>query len=563
MKRKKTAKILIPLASFALFFTLLPTIVSTETGKKMTLSLINRFSLKKIELNQLSLSWLGPQKITDLHYEALEKGLDITCKEINIQTGLLKILFSSKDFNTIEIIKPHLLFTSDFISTPPAIKTPLEASFFPKIGSIESVKKDLHGFIGHILLKEGSLEIKVPGTQNVIFFPIEGQALLQEKNLPSSLSLQVDTLQGDVKGFLKINASLDQDITLQTSCLHFPLKGVDQIVALLNPRYEGALVDLVGPSLDMECVITSLDAKLSLQAQNLKTNIQMNSSNTAIKLVAPGFVQMILTPESNKKACELFPELPILAQASPITLFLNIDSFQLPILEKDIILEKASFISSISSEPYLISPTIKATLKGNISSEKVEDKISSQFKMELGSQKKPSNITLTGVLNSPLSKTPTIQATISTDQISTVLLDSFFSFTPSTLLGPWIQGTCELAGNLHKADLSLSLTTPLLSLSNTILKLDNKKISLTDPVVFTYTLTQPALDFLGCKDKILLKEAALTKINILTASFAEGVFLDATLSTPDLSFSKFLTLQNYFFPALDIHTKINTLSKIH
>lgn len=563
MKRKKTAKVLIPLASLALFFTLIPTVISTETGKKMTLSLINRLSSKKIEINHLSLSWLGSQKIEGLHYEALEKGLEVTCEEVKIKMSLFKMLFFSKDFNAIEITKPHLLFTSDFISVPSTKKMPLEASFFPKIGSVDSFKKDLSGFTGHILLKEGSLEVKVPGTQNVIFFPIEGEALLQKKDLASSLYLQVDTLQGDVKGYLKINGSLDQEITLKSSCSHFPLKGVDQIAALIYPRYEGALVNLIGPSLDMECVITSLDARLSLQSQNLKMNIQMTSSDEAIDLTTPASVQMTLTPESNKKLSFLFPDFPPLATTSPISLLLNIESLHLPIQEKDVILEKASFISSVSSEPYLISPMIKATLKGNLSSEKVEEKISAEFKIELGSKKNISNISLIATLNSPISKTPSTQATISTDQIPTILLDSFFAFPPSTFLGSWLQGTCQLTGDLNKANLSLNLTTPLFSLSNTNLTLDDKKISLTAPILFAYTLTQPVLDYLLGKDKVILQDNALTKINISTASFANDVFLDAIISTPTLSFLELFTLQNYSFPALDIHTEINTLSKIH
>ncbi|MES2199942.1 MAG: hypothetical protein V4489_07225 [Chlamydiota bacterium] len=565
---QKKRRIFLPVAvsSLALFFILLPTLVSTEPGKKACLSLLNRFSQGKVEIKDLSLSWLGSQKIQDLHYEATKKGLNLTCQEISLEMGLLKILFFSKDLNFLQIIKPKVVVTSDYLSLPSIGKVPQEASFYPEVGSIESFQKDLHGFKGHVSLKEGSLEVKVEGSQNLIFSPIEVDASLGAKDEMSTLSLQVDSLQGDAKGYLLVKGSLDHDIALQASCSHFPLKGVDQVVGLFYPRYQGVLVALVGPSLDMDCSITShgnlFETKVNLQSQNLKTNLQISSKEEMAELTSPAFLQITLTSESSEKLSLLFPDIPALVTSSSLNFRFNINSLHLPIAEKGLDVEKASFSSSFSSDPYFITKGMQATLKGNVSSLMLQEKVGVEVNVEVKEQKNLSLIALTGDVLAPLSDNPSVKATLTAQKTPTSLLDSFFSFAPSTFLGSWVEGTCLLQGGLHDANLSLQLTTPLFSLTDASLEWKDKKMTLLKPVTFAYRVDPVVLESLVEKDTLLLKESALATMEISRASLSKEIFLEAKIVIPTLSFNQFFILDNYELPSLEILATVDTLASI-
>lgn len=566
---QKKRKIFLPLslASLSLFFILLPTIVSTELGKTTSLTLINHFSSEKVAIKNLSLSWLGAQKIEELQYDATTKGFNLTCQKISIDSGLLKMFFFKKDLSTIEVIQPSLVITSDFISQPSIAKTPLEASFLPKLGSIESFQKDLTKFKGHIILKEGSLEVKIPGTQNLVFSPIEMNMTLQEKDHPSTLALQIDSLQGDVRGHLQIKGSLDQESSLNASCSHFPLKGADQIIGLLKPRYKDVLVDTIGPSLDMDCSITGkenlFETKIALQAQNLEINLQILLKEDITDLLAPAFLQVTLTPEGNKKASFLFPDIPLIATASPITLRFNIDALHMPLKENGIDIEKTSFTSSFTSDTYPVTPIMQAKIKGTLSSLQLQDNVTADVAIEIQAQKNLSQIALTGILTSPLTDHSSIKASLTTQKIPTSLLDTLFPFSSSLILGSWIEGKCQLEGDFQESNISLQIDTPLFSLVNTKLEWDDKKLTLLNPVTFTYQVTPSLLESFIGKDSILLKEPILATVEISEASLSKDISLETKISIPTLSFDRFFSLENYSFPALEISTKIDTLANIH
>ncbi len=566
--KQKPRKIFLPisLASLALFFILLPTIVSTDVGKKISFSLLNRFSSGTIEAKEISLSWIGSQKIEELSYDDTKKGITLTCQEISLEMGLLKMLFFSKDLNSLEITKPSLIVTSDYLSTSSVGNIPKEASFFPKIGSIESVQKDLHGFKGRITLKQGSLEVKIPGTEELIFSPIEVDIALKDKVETSTFLLKIDSLQGNVKGDLQVKGSLNQDISLQASSSEFPLKGADQIVGLLYPKYKDALVDMVGPTLNMNCSITSLgnlfETKINLQAANLQTNIEINSKAEMADLTSPAFMQFTVTPISYKRASFLFPDMPLIALTSPLTFRLNIEALHLPILEKGLDVEKASFTASFSSNSYPLTQEIQASLKGKLSSLQLQEKVTAEVYVEMQAKKNLSQVALTATLKDPLQESRFITANLTTQKIATSILDSFFSYTPSLFLGSWMEAVCQVEGTLNKADLSLQLSTPLFSLSNASLEWKDKEMTLLKPLLFTYQLTPAVLESLAGKD-FLLKEPAVATMEISKASIAKDTFLEAKLSIPTLFFDHLFTLQNYTLPSLEISTKIDTLAKIH
>ena len=565
--KQKSRSIFLPItaASFVLFFIFLPAIISTEVGKNGSLALINRFSPGKVKIKDLSLSWLGSQKIEGLHYDDTKKGIELRCQEISLATSLLKMLFFTKDLNSVMIIKPEFIVTADYITPSFIEKAPKAASFMPEIGSIESIHKGFHGFKGRLTLKQGSLEVKIPSQEELIFSPIEVDLNVEDK--VSAILVQIDTLLGDTKGYLRITGSLNQELTLQAASANFPLKGADQIVGLLYPKYKDVLVDMIGPTLDMDCSITSLGklfaTNLNLQSQNVKTSLQASSKEDTADLISPAFLDVRLTPEGNKKASSLFPDFPLVATISPLTLHFIIDTLHFPMQEEGVDLGKVAFSTSFSSDSYPMTSKIQAALKGKISSLQLQEKVNLEVNIEVQAKKALSQIDLVATLLTPLSEKPSIKATLTTQKVPTSLIDSFFSFTPSLFIGSWIQGTCLVEGSFDVANLSLQLVSPLFSLADTSLEWKDKELTLLKPVIFAYQITPSVVDLLAGKDAILLKESATATMEISKASLAKDVFLEVTLSLPNLFFDRLFTLQNYTLPSLTISTKIDTFADIH
>jgi len=79
---------------FGLIIWIIPTAISTPLGNRTAVKLINRQLDGKAEIRQLSLSWLGPQRISGIVAKDGNQEVMASCQQIVIESPLLSLLYN-------------------------------------------------------------------------------------------------------------------------------------------------------------------------------------------------------------------------------------------------------------------------------------------------------------------------------------------------------------------------------------------------------------------------------------------------------------------------------------
>ena len=102
------------LACIVLAFTaFLPTILSTDVGKGWIISWINGGIRGSLSIDELELSWSGPQKAQQLQLKD-PKGREIAkVQSLSTDTSLFTLLFHRNTFGATTVIRPTLALERD------------------------------------------------------------------------------------------------------------------------------------------------------------------------------------------------------------------------------------------------------------------------------------------------------------------------------------------------------------------------------------------------------------------------------------------------------------------
>ena len=282
MKRKHWVLLIVLVVIVFIFF--LPTIASSTIGKKPLLNLIAKKNSAKVDAAWIHLSWLGPQKIKNLHYN--DQNADVSFDLLSTGVPLWKFISYLKE-NII-------LFTKENLS----IKNGQVVIHLPNLPQI--TLSDVNATVTNTVF---SIKAQIPGGE----ISLEGSG--------------INSLKGTI-------------VNLPTFALDYFLPSQKGLKALLGDQI----------SLFFDSNNGSIAA--TLHSTNIQTTANARLQNQAITLQSPMQVTLHLTKDlSEALLSEISPFfLTGIEARNPI--YLNIDStgflLPLPFSPKSLVISKAT-----------------------------------------------------------------------------------------------------------------------------------------------------------------------------------------------------------------------------
>lgn len=457
MKKKRIPKILLALIFFSLlcviFAIFAPMLISTSWGKGQLINILSKELSKDLEIDELSLSWLGPQKIRGFRLKNSDQSPLLTFDTFESSASLFKLLSESHNLGKAELISPYLCLSAENANPLQAFSLkPKNASFIPQFELMTACAAAFPPFLGQIDVKKAKVELFTSKIDKVSFENID--AYLQ---VPSSSSLSVlasgKTSQQMVNGEFSIQIdakdlkSAVPALTAKITANELPVKGIDQIVSFVYPELQGSLVEAIGTSLNLNLQASlsneTMDLSLALASSFLNGAIQTKSQGTLISLVNPAQINFTLTPALIKILSKASPDLPTLSLMRPAKLQINMHEFSLPITNQEIdfqSLAAKATVDLLSTELYKAdtqNPLLIDRFQIAFETKRLSEDILLKITSSMQFQKTPSSLSIDAVIKHPLLEDSQTDLHAAFMQIPLQFFDpANASFTLSSLFGP-------------------------------------------------------------------------------------------------------------------------------
>ena len=475
-----------------------PMVLSSAWGQQKFLSMINGKIPGKMTIEDLSLNWLKPQKITEISIVD-EKDVPIFhCEDVAIEAPLWKILFR-QNLEVMTITNPQVhLQSSSF--------TQSETSSSSKLSKLPLV------LTGKVTLDNGSLSIEGSGIEPIVFSAISMDLEVNPARTDVLLALKGLSEQDEIQGQFAIKAAVQPHhatVDLETTMKNFPLKGVDQILALISKDYKGLLLSSVGPSIDLNLQAKNskeiFEVSLNAESQFLNAYVQTQSQNDVVTLRSPAKISFTLTP-----ALAALAGVPLEGPASGK---ITIEQFRLPNLQ----FPEASVQASMT----LVGISELQNVQFRISSNALDKGIA----FDLTGQSSQGPVAVNGELFGLFTQAPTLKAAGGVQNGIQVTVEELVMPKPMALetmrLKAELQaGTlynfhniiCNIdAQNLENIDVQLHSDTLNTAFVGSI-KRDPLALVIKKPMAFDYVVREEF--FANYVDQVVLLKPALLKVQM-------------------------------------------------
>lgn len=288
MKRKLILFIFTIVGCICLLILLIPTILSTEWGK-------NRLShalSPDLKIGSLHISWMGPQEMTDISHP------EITCVSIHTEASLWSLLVR-KDLGHLVIEQPRLTLLSSQAANVSSSQSSKKSSCLSSNSSSWSIplSGDLKIIKGEVAMEHG---VHLSDVAITLHLPREGVA---KSSSPITFQMTGTTSQDQVLGTFNLQGCVhlaNKEGVLEGNLTHFPIKGVDQMVAFLHPEAAGLITEAIGPSFDayIHAKIIGEGPALEVTAtsDHFQANIQTVAHDGHLVLKNPAQITLHVVP---------------------------------------------------------------------------------------------------------------------------------------------------------------------------------------------------------------------------------------------------------------------------
>lgn len=328
---KRTVKILfrtllisVCLAFVALAF--LPTVLSTSWGKDIVLTIVNGRIPGNLEIEALSVKWMGPQSISEAILKDPEKKDVISVQSAQIDASLFALLIKREFISDLQITSMNAYLVADATGSTNFDRSLGLDCCLGNNGAMTVMLKNVNGDV-HLKDNGGPLKVHLSGeTQQdgdkgnfVIDAELKG------------LRLKDILVHGDPKRLLEqtpgANLSVSADI------VNFPVKLLDQVTLHSSPDLSGAISELLGSNLNVR-VDQSLSQKelilnFQAEAKNVIANAQVKISDD-VSLVNPVVISLDLTPKLIERLGSFLPQARLWKLKSPTKAVLTLSKLIVP-----------------------------------------------------------------------------------------------------------------------------------------------------------------------------------------------------------------------------------------
>ncbi|MCH9703544.1 MAG: hypothetical protein K0U13_02010 [Chlamydiae bacterium] len=196
----------------------LPTILSTDRGKDLLVSWINSGISGELRVEELHLSWRGPQKAKNLKLTD-QRGVTIASVEsLSTNTSLVTLIFNRHSYGSTTVMRPSLL-----LERTQGGHSNLEKSLAkkPKKGT----KSHWPHLRGRLLLEEGQVRFSGPYLEEITINDLN----LDYDPHKKLFHLKATTKEGGVTGQILASGSLADKRHILAQIDNFPVAILDQL----------------------------------------------------------------------------------------------------------------------------------------------------------------------------------------------------------------------------------------------------------------------------------------------------------------------------------------------
>lgn len=499
-------------------FAMLPTLASTEWGRKQVVYWINRSIPGTIEIRSLDLHWSSGQDIEGILLKDPQGHSVVQIEKFSTEATLWQLLQKSTHLGYTQIIDLNAsIQTNEKGSTnlhnalgivPASITAPIT----PSTTLLSDVNVDLYLFAAHHPL---SALIKGKTKQDKLTGSFEINLALQALS-----AANWDQLKQDVQNYLSIEGS--KDAKIQAHVVNFPVDLIDWLTSLFNPRLNGLFHSLLGDrlnlSIEKEPSQEGLAFTLTAQSPLMQGNLKGKIASGLVNLQEPGSFQFNLTPEFINPLVE---ERFRLLHSTLLKVNLQSLTFPLNILDSEETIDPCQFefktqlsLPKIDIDIPTVGPLSLVNLQGLINSPACDKNIEFQFAGKVlqgiegfdfkadSTLAKPSQFSdlLEDVLEN-------FQATVNINQFPLKLLPQFKN-KPELLelVGTPLDSQLKISSRGQNVwEAALSLHTPKLDLKEAALQLD-EELFLKKPAQLDLILSNNCLNALLNKNDLTLAQ---------------------------------------------------------
>lgn len=292
--------ILLAIVLLVLGFIFAPNLVSTKWGKNAIFKIYKEITGNTLTADKMELSWSKGQNFENLTLVYPKKNATFIAPHITTDATLWQLLFSH-NIGNMEMKAPQLLIHSDLKTAQLdqfLKKKQLQASagLFPRITIGYAPMKSLPPYLGHLTITDGNVKFS---SSNLDPIELENIAL-DVSLLKSQVKLKGNgkTSQESVKGDFDFSLSYQptqSQIDLTANLQNFPVRSLDQTVAIVEPKLKGALLESIGQAINVQLKLRNLPQTLELfcdaTSPSFSAHIETAAEDGKAMLAKPALVQ--------------------------------------------------------------------------------------------------------------------------------------------------------------------------------------------------------------------------------------------------------------------------------
>lgn len=583
--------IFILIVLIGIFVFLIPTYLSTNSGKEFLSKYLSRAMGGTVEIEDAQFSWFEKQSIQGFDFESNDHATSFSFENLTFQEGL---------FNLISARQTNL---------PTILKDPVLRVDLSKISSDETSQKHfLAVFLQNIQVKDGFVEMITKQKEHIQFGELFLDLLFHSKKHSSFYARAKTELNGspgqfEFKGDLSTKADLEPlfknrqykailaslDYELHFFAKNLPTLGLDEFVAIKDPNAKGVIRELLGPLLNLQgSTILKKDTLLldvNLQSENLNANILTKSYDSYIALARPSRVSFTITPLMFEKIKHTFTPGKYLELTKPGGVQIILDQLQMPIKNGAVSFKNTfysgrffssslSFLASSLDKPITIS-----SLKVSSTREKEDSKFSVNIEGSANYQgKNPSKINAEFEIDKVFFEKENIEKTMVTNvsleinKFPLSFIDALFGEKKrlETFLGDSLSAKIQSRATSDRMQYLASIDTPRLKIPSLQVGADDS-LYLEHPAKISYQpnesfiksyLDTPYFNINEIKPFVGEIEALGIPLGTISENILERMILQANLVSKGVQVDSSFLLGNFEFSDLRLNVHAATVKDI-
>jgi hypothetical protein len=324
--------VLLALLLLLLGFLFFPNVVSTKWGKASFFKVYKSMTGNTLTADTFEISWWKGQKFENITIVYPREKATFIGPMVTTDATLWQLIFSH-NLGNMEMTSPQVIINADLpLPVKKKIAQVSQAGFLPHITASIPMKSMPH-YLGHVIVHQGNVKFLSKD-----FDPIELQDVsLDVSLLKSQIKLKGTgtTSQGSVKGdfdlSLVYNPSQSQ-IDLIANLQNFPMRSIDQTVAIFEPNLKGVLLGSIGEAINVQLKLQNLPQTLALfcdaTSPSFSAHIETATKDGIVSLATPALIQFQIPQAFLIKVLGLPLKHPFQVQ-------LKIDSLSLPLADRE------------------------------------------------------------------------------------------------------------------------------------------------------------------------------------------------------------------------------------